>query len=267
MPEKTPLRILLFFLSFALVFAQDQPPPQPAPAPQTQPQTPAQTQQQPQTQTRAKRSNTTSKDRLFFTLPNFLTVENASKAPPLSAGQKFKVTARGSFDPVQFAWYGAQAGISQARDTDAPFGQGVEGYAKRFGERAADGIIENFFTRAIFPSVLHQDPRYYQLGKGGFWRRTYHAVSRVVITRSDAGATEFNFSEVLGSGSAAAVSVFSYHPSEDRTFHTVLNVWATQVGYDAVSFTLKEFWPDLRRKIHPSSSDNQTTQPNEPPKN
>jgi hypothetical protein len=192
----------------------------------------------------------TSKDRLFFALPNFLTVENSANAPPMTAAQKFKETARGTFDPVALLWYGAQAGISQARDSDASFGQGMEGYAKRWGARVADGTIENFMTRAIFPSLLHQDPRYYQLGKGGFFKRAGYAVSRIFVTRSDAGTTQFNFSEVFGSATAAGISAVTYRPDESHNLNSALHIWGTQVGWDALSFGLKEFWPDIRRKMH-----------------
>jgi hypothetical protein len=84
---------------------------------------------------------------------------------------------------------------------------------------------------AVLPSVLHQDPRYYQLGRGGFWRRTMHAVSRVVITRSDAGQRQFNYSEVFGAG-MAAISTYSYHPESERSFGNVAGVWTAQIGWD-----------------------------------
>src|ERR1700727_1455153 len=76
----------------------------------------------------------TSKDRLFFALPNFLTLENAGQVPPMTAGQKFKETARSTFDYSEFVWYGAIAGISQWKNDDSSYGQGAEGYAKRYGE-------------------------------------------------------------------------------------------------------------------------------------
>lgn len=192
----------------------------------------------------------TSKDRLFFTIPNFLTLENAraGKVPPLTAGQKFKVTARSSFDPVEFVWYGALAGISQWNDGQSGYGQGAQGYAKRYGQQFADGVIENFTSHAIFPSLLRQDPRYFQMGKGGFWHRTGYALSRLVVTRSDSGTTQFNFSEVLGGASAAGISL-SYHPAGERTVNDALSTWATQTAYDGLSNVIKEFWPDIRRKI------------------
>jgi hypothetical protein len=191
----------------------------------------------------------TSKDRLFFTLPNFLTLENANQVPPLTTGQKFKVVARSSFDYVQYPWYGFLAGISQAENSEPGYGQGAAGYGKRYGAAWADGTIENFMTSAVFPSLLRQDPRFFQSGKGSFWHRTGYAMSRVIITRTDAGHSQANYSEIIGSALSAGISTYSYHPSADRTVRNSLSVWGSQVGYDTLTYVVKEFWPDIRRKI------------------
>jgi hypothetical protein len=212
----------------------------------------------------SKDANTKSNDRLFFALPNFLTVENAANVPPLTAGGKFKLVGRSAFDPVQFVWYSALAGISQATNSEPGFGQGAEGYGKRYGAYFADGTIENFFVGAIFPSMLRTDPRYFQSGQGTFTHRTWYAVSRAVVTRSDSGRSVFNASEIFGSAVASAVSTYSYHPhpgyhpvegmnvpyiASDRTLKNTASVWGSQVGYDTITFVIKEFWPDVRRKL------------------
>jgi hypothetical protein len=191
----------------------------------------------------------TSKDRLFYTLPNFLTLENASQVPPLTTGEKFKVVARSSFDYVEYPWYGFLAGISQAQNSEPGYGQGAAGYGKRFGAAMADGTIENFMTSAVFPSLLHQDPRFFQSGKGGFWHRTGYAVSRVFVTRSDSGNSQANFSEIVGSAVSAGISTYSYHPQADRNLRNAASVWGSQVGYDTLVYFVREFWPDIRRKI------------------
>jgi hypothetical protein len=222
--------------------------------------------QSPDKDNKDKDASGTSKDRLFFALPNFLSVEQkGGQILPLTAGQKFKVVARSSFDPVQAVWYGALSGISQAENSEPGYGQGAEGYGKRFGAYAADGTIENFFVGAILPSVLHQDPRFFPTSTGGSFSRTGYAVSRIVVTRGDSGRKEFNFSEVFGSAIASAVSTYSYHPdrtfnrfssqgvpeyyASDRTLKNTASVWGTQMGYDAITLVVKEFWPDIRRKI------------------
>jgi len=199
----------------------------------------------------------TSKDRLFYTLPNFLTLENAGQVPPMSAGEKFRAVTRSSFDPAQFAWYGLLSGISQAENSEPGYGQGAQGYGKRYGAAFGDGVIEGYMVGAAMPALFRQDPRYFQSGKGGFWRRTVYAVSRVIITRGDSGNDQFNVSEILGSGLGAGISTYSYHPHADKTLSNTANVWGTQMSYDVLSFFVKEFWPDIRRKIHKNKTDQQ----------
>ena len=190
----------------------------------------------------------TSNDRLFYALPNFLTLETKN-VPPLTPGQKLKVVTRGCFDFIQIPWYGLLAGISQAENSEAGYGQGAAGYGKRYAASFADGTIENYFTQAFLPILLHQDPRYYTMGHGGFTRRTSYAVSRIFVTRSDSGHRQVNYSEIFGSGIASAISTYSYHPREDRTVSNTAKVWGTQVGYDTLTNVIKEYWPDIRRKL------------------
>ena len=197
----------------------------------------------------------TSNDRLFYALPNFLTVETKN-VPPLTPGQKLKVVTRGSFDYVQIPWYGFLAGISQAENSEAGYGQGAAGYGKRYAAYFADGTIENYFTGAFLPILLHQDPRYYTMGKGGFVHRTSYAVSRIFVTRSDSGHRQFNYSEIFGAGIASAISTYSYHPKEDRTLSNTAKVWGTQVGYDTLTLVIKEYWPDIRRKLSKNNKQN-----------
>jgi len=191
----------------------------------------------------------TSKDRLLWVLPNFLTIESAEDVPPLTTRQKFETTVRGLLDPSEFVVQGVVAGLGQASNSIPQYGQGFEGYAKRYATAYADNAVENMLSSAVLPSVLHQDPRYYQLGHGGFARRTFHAFSRLFVTRSDAGNEEFNYSEVFGAGMAAAISDYGYHPSGDKSIGNVANVWGTQTGIDYMMYMVKEFWPDLRRKL------------------
>ncbi len=206
----------------------------------------------------------TSNDRLFYTLPNFLSIENAGHLPPLTTKQKYAVVARGTFDYIQFPWWGLLAAINQADNAEPAYGQGWGAYGKRYATTAADSIIENFMTAAVLPSFLHQDPRYYQSGQGSFVRRTGYSISRIFVTRSDSGHSQFNYSEIFGSGIAAAISTYSYHPTStyistptnphmfvpsDRTLVNTAHVWGTQVGLDTMTIFIKEFWPDVHRKL------------------
>ena len=101
-------------------------------------------------------------------------------------------------------------------------------------------------TESIWPSMLREDPRYFRRGRGSVPSRAWYAVTRVLVTKTDAGGTRFNFSEWLGNGTAAAISNAYYpdgHTVSDNVSHLLV-----QVGTDAISQMLKEFWPDIKRR-------------------
>jgi len=135
-----------------------------------------------------------------------------------------------------------------AQKSQPAFGQGAEGYGKYYWHVFVDGAIENYMTEAIVPVVTREDPRYYTLGKGGFFKRTGYAVTRLVVTRTNSGHSTFNLSEVVGSGAAASIGN-AYYPSESNPFVKTYQRWGTQVGLDGVFNVLKEFWPDIDHAI------------------
>jgi hypothetical protein len=246
--------------------ATTQPPSAPAEtAPHsTSSQQPADKDNKKDTQSSGGRVEGTSNDRLFYTLPNFLSLENGKQLPPLTAKDKFKVVALGTFDYVQYPWWGLLSAISQAENSEPAYGQGWKAYAKRYGTTAGDSTVENFMVGAVFPSILRQDPRFYYSEQGGAAHRTEYAISRIFVTRSDSGKRQFNFSEIVGSATAAAISTYTYHPTStylstptnphlfvgsDRTLSNTVSVWGTQVSLDTITLVVKEFWPDVHRKI------------------
>ena len=198
--------------------------------------------------TENKKENSPENDRLFWALPNYLTVENAKGIRRLTTREKFRLVARQSFDPVQFPYVGFLALLDQVAHSEPTYGQGAVGYARRYGTSFADITIANFMTGAIFPSLLRQDPRYYQLGTGSLFHRAGYAVSRIFITRADSGRKEFNYSEIAGNAFAASIAT-AYHPAHDRNAENIASVWWTQTAWDAVANEAVEFWPDIRRKF------------------
>jgi hypothetical protein len=187
---------------------------------------------------------TPKNDRLFGILPNYLTVENAARVPPLTSGGKFHLVAKNAFDPVIFPFIGFVALVNQGQNSDPGFGQGMSGFGKRYGAAFGDATIGSFMTGAIFPSLLKQDPRYYQLGHGGFRRRALYSMTRILNTRSDSGHNQFNGSEIAGNLVAAGISN-AYHPAVDRTFKDTLEGWGNDTGWDMVANLAQEFWPDI----------------------
>jgi hypothetical protein len=156
--------------------------------------------------------------------------------------------AEGEFDPYEFVVVGILAGIGQATNDTPQWGQGAKGYGIRYGTDFGDQMIGNFMVGAVMPTLFRQDPRYFQSGKGSFWRRTGYALSRVVISRGDSGKTQFNISEIGGNAIAGVISN-TYHPASERSVAQTGQTWATQLAVDAIGFELKEFWPDIRRKF------------------
>jgi hypothetical protein len=187
-------------------------------------------------------------DRIFGVVPNYVTVRRANNIPPLTAGGKFKLVARGAFDPFEFAIVGAVAGVDQALNNDSSLGQGFDGYAKRYGIDFANQAIGNFATGAIFPSLFRTDPRYFRLAEGGLRRRFDYALTRMVVTRTDSGHRAFNYSEFLGNATAAGLSNL-YSPRGGRSFENNAFTFAEQLSIDALSNELREFWPDIHRKV------------------
>jgi hypothetical protein len=193
----------------------------------------------------AKKEDAKKKDdRMFYVMPNYLTVDGQSEVKPVSWKEKFSMAAKGSFDPYEFTIVGIVAGIHQAADDDPGFGQGMKGYAKRYGAAFADQVDGNIMVGGVFPTILKVDPRYYRLGRGSFAHRFGYAIDRIFIARKDSGSHTFNISEFAGNAAAIGISNV-YYPAADRNFSGNLNDWGTQMGLDALGNELKEFWPDV----------------------
>jgi hypothetical protein len=199
-------------------------------------------------------------DRMFYVMPNYLTVDNQSQVKPISWKEKFAITAKGTFDPYEFAIVGVVAGIRQAENAYPGFGQGACGYAKRYGAAFADQVDGNMMTGAVFPSILRTDPRYFRRGKGRLGRRFGYAVSRVLITRKDSGGNIFNIPEFAGNATAIAISNV-YYPASDRSFTSTLSGFTVQIGIDAFGNELKEFWPDIHGYLQRRHARHQKTAP------
>lgn len=185
---------------------------------------------------------------MFYVMPNHLTVDGKGKIAPISWKEKFAISAEGSFDPYEFTIVGIVAGIRQAENSSPGFGQGFEGYAKRYGAAFADQVDGNIMVGGVYPSILKIDPRYFRLGNGSGAHRFGYAIDRIFIARTDAGARVFNVPEFAGNATAIAISNF-YYPASDRSFSASLSGWGTQMGLDAFGNELKEFWPDVHHYL------------------
>jgi len=222
---------------------------QPSPKKPEPPDAPSATQEKPKEgKTELEKETGTINDRILTVMPNYGTVENAHALPPISSKQKFRLATAGVFDYFAFPFDGALAAIDQAKNSPASWGQGWGAYGKRYGATFADNSIGTYMTTAIFPSMLHEDPRYYQLGQGSVAHRTFYSISRLVVARTDSGHSRFNYSELFGNALAAGISNV-YHAPEDRTFGRNLSTLGQLDMWDGLSNLMKEFWPDVHRKM------------------
>jgi hypothetical protein len=178
--------------------------------------------------------------RIGGVIPNFYSTYDWN-APPMGAKQKFHLSIRSIIDPVSFLAVAGIAGAEQYKNVFPGYGGGIEGYGKRYGAALANHVSGNLLGRAVYPSIFHQDPRYFYKGKGTIRSRALYAISATVIARGDDGHSEPNYSRVLGNFSAAAISNL-YYPASDRGGSLVVVNGLAGLGADAVSNVIREFF-------------------------
>jgi hypothetical protein len=253
------LLIILVIMVSPLIAQQQPTPPSPTPDPQIKARKDSKSDQAPSKpdegigKSKLEKETGTVNDRIFAVLPNYGTVETAKTLQPLTSGQKFRLATASVFDWGAFGFNGALAAIAQAKNDPEAWGQGWDAYGKRYGASFADNSIGTYMTTAVFPSLLDEDPRYFQLGKGVFSHRFVYGWSRLFVTRTDSGSMRFNYSESVGNAAAAAISNI-YHPPDDRTAARNASTFGFLILYDGLSNELKEFWPDIRRKLFHKNS-------------
>jgi hypothetical protein len=186
--------------------------------------------------------------RILGIVPNFRSVSVDAKLPAQSVKEKFKGSSEDAFDYSDFVFVAILSGVNQAEGSYPEFRQGMAGYGRRYWHSLADQVDEDYQVEFIFPAVLHQDARYYTLGRGGFPKRVFYAFSRIAVTRTDSGNETVNASEIVGAGAAAGISNF-YYPSQERTWTKTGQRWVLNVGLDGATFAFKEFWPDLNSRF------------------
>ena len=197
------------------------------------------------------------KQRVFGVIPNFY-VSYIPNAAPLASKQKFELAWRSTIDPVNFVITGAIAGVQQADNTFSGYGQGAQGYGKRYGASYADFVTGTFLGSAILPSLLKQDPRYFYKGTGTVRSRVLYAIANSVICKGDNGHWQPNYSSILGSLASGGISNL-YYPAQNRngaglTFENAL----IGIGETAATNLLQEF---VIRKLTPNLSHQQSATP------
>jgi carboxypeptidase family protein len=179
------------------------------------------------------------KQRVFGVIPNFY-VTYVPDAVPLTSKQKFGLAWKTAIDPVNFGVVGVIAGVQQAQNNFKDYGQGAQGYGKRYGASYADFVSDTFIGGAIFPSLLKQDPRYFYKGTGTTRSRVLYALANAVICKGDNGHWQPNYSSIAGSLAAGGISNL-YYPANDRGAALVFENTLIGIGENAATNLLQEF--------------------------
>jgi hypothetical protein len=163
--------------------------------------------------------------------------------------QKFGLFLRETVDPFTIMSGAAGAALSQADNDDPKYGRGSGPYAERFGAAVADITTQNFFSDAVLSSLLREDPRYFRRGpQYRFWYRLGYSLSRMVVTKTDAGKPTFNFANMGGMALGIGLSN-AYYPDRSVNGHEVAARFGTSLVASALSNILPEFWPDMKQKL------------------
>jgi hypothetical protein len=186
--------------------------------------------------------------RMFWIIPNFAAVSADTELPPLTTREKYALALQDSVDYSSFVWAGMLAGQSMALRSYPEFHNGMAGYSRYYWRAFADQASGSFFTEALVPAVMHEDPRYYTLGRGGFFHRAKYALSRIVVTKMDSGGTGFNYAEIVGNGMEAGLSNL-YYPPQERSLHNTAMNYLAQMEAASINNIVREFWPDIRHKM------------------
>jgi hypothetical protein len=188
------------------------------------------------------------RQRILGVVPNFNTVESSAGVPSLSPRQKFHLMYKSSIDPFVFVADAFVAGLSQARNTNPGFGQGAEGYFKRFGASYLDTADGNLWGNAILPIVFKEDPRYFRLGTGTFTHRFLYSAATTIWCRRDNGTFGPNYANVLGNFISGGISN-AYYPAADRGFGQTVDGALTVTAEGVIGAEFVEFWPDISRHL------------------
>ncbi len=167
----------------------------------------------------------------------------------LDVGQKFHLFYKTTVDPVTFVGAAASAGFSQWANDDREWGQGAEGYGKRYGAAFTDRATHNFFGKFFYPAVFQQDPRYFRQGRGSAKGRIGHALAHTFVARGDDGGNMANFSLWAATVSTKSLENL-YHPGNDRGFGPTGQRIGISLGANMGWDVAKEFWPEIVRTLH-----------------
>jgi hypothetical protein len=185
--------------------------------------------------------------RILGIVPNYRTFPTLHPYKPITVKEKFDIAREDSFDRGAVVLALLFAGEGQISASNPEFGGGAKAYAHYAATSFADFTVGNYMTEAIYPTLFHQDPRYFRRGTGNPFSRLGYAAGQIFWTHTDRGGTALNYSELAGNATAVAIGT-AYYPN-NRDAPDAISRWGMQLGVDMAANVLKEFWPDLHHKF------------------
>jgi hypothetical protein len=187
-------------------------------------------------------------ERILGIMPNFRAVSAGATPPPPTPKQAFMIATKNSFDYSSFVFVGMTSSLAEWTNAHPQLGQGMEGYVNYYWRGFVDKTTGNYFVIFAYPTIFHQDERYFALGKGGIWKRATYAATRIFVARDYQGHNVFNVSELLGRASSQSLSL-AYYPSQDQTAGKLAVKFGYALGRDALTNIFREFWPDIATHV------------------
>ena len=186
--------------------------------------------------------------RILGLVPNYRAVSAGAIPPPPTPKEAFRIATQNSFDYSSFVFVGITSLLAEATDAHPQLGKGVPGFGRYYWRGFLDKTDGNYLVIFAFPTLLHEDERYYAMGEGGIWKRGIYAASRVLITPDYQGHDTINASELLGRGIAQGIST-TYYPTHARTVGALATRFGFALGRDVLTNVVREFWPDIATHV------------------
>jgi hypothetical protein len=181
-------------------------------------------------------------------IPSSLPRATVSNPPPMAAQEKVHYYLKSTYGPKSFGYSVLGSGISQARDNVTEWGQGAEGYSKRFASSFTQKVVKKTAYFGL-TTALHEDPRYFRSGQSGVFQRSFYAAEQVFIAHKDSGGTRVGFSNLITTFGSSYASR-QWFPDSYHTWGDYLTNFAISLGIDAGKNAFNEFWPDVKRMLH-----------------
>jgi hypothetical protein len=182
--------------------------------------------------------------RILGVMPNFRAVSAGELPPPPTPKQAFKIATQNSFDYSSFIFVGITSALAEWTGAHPQLGEGMPGFGRYYWRGFVDKTDGNYLVIFALPTVLHEDERYYAMGKGSFWKRAVYSSTRIFITPNYQGHDTVNISELLGRAISQGISL-AYYPSQTRTPGAIGAKFGYALGRDALTNVFREFWPDI----------------------